>query len=1028
MFEALRWARGALHLEDRRRGTRTGPSPRQSFMRSTATLRYVIAFVALLLGLALGIQFSERGFLFESPGSEALAATRSASDGYDLQQLRVLNQVILNMRDNYVQPERVDPHLMLVHALDGVQNRVPEVVSLFDRPLEDRPTRAEVRVGAESRVFEFGEVDSLWGMSFKLREVFRFLQEHLDPAETDMPQVEYAAVNGLLRTLDPHSVLLDPEVYEAMQTSNRGSFGGLGIVISIRDGDLTVISPINDTPASRAGFRPGDRIVKINDESTVNMPLDEAVNRLRGVPGTSVTVEVMRDSWTEPHQFTLEREIISIQSVRSHALGDGLGYIQITNFQDPTHGAMLEALRDLDREMGGLRGLVLDMRNNPGGLLRSSIAVADTFLSEGTIVTTVGVGSRMREENVATRANTQPQYPIVVLVNEGSASASEIVAGALRSHNRALVIGDRTFGKGSVQLLYPLLDGSALKLTIAEYLTPGEVSIQGHGIVPDIAAVPVTVDDDRVRLYPPERRVREGEIVSRATRRESDEQRTTATVKFLEDITEPDPDADWDEDAFEMDFQIDLARQILLAAGGDWERPALLGRANPVLERLGREQMLRVQEELRQRNVDWSAGENVVQPVALDLRTSRSANRVRAGEDIELTARMQNLGNRTLYMARAVSRSAYRAFDGIEFVFGRLEPGESREWTVTVSVPVEDPNRIERVRLASFADEISLDQEAYVFVEVTGEPRPHWGFSYFVDDRDGGNGDGMLQIGETIHLRVQVTNTGEGDSRKTMFFLRNRSDAALFLREGRDEVESVEAGGTHRATFTFDVQERPEDGEVTVAVEIFDTVFREFVTEEIVLPVLPEDPETQARPRSGHAVVRTEAASLRSWPSADAPVRAVAGQDAVLPTLRNAHGHYLVQWGEDRYGWIEADAVENRASAAPPSGAITARLQYNGPRISLARTDLRTANETVTVRGRIEDDVRVRDFFVSVYNTPEGRRPQASKRAYRFVGEQAVDFEESIELLPGMNRISIVARDFDRIATTRTFFVYRDAP
>ncbi|TVQ95264.1 MAG: PDZ domain-containing protein [Deltaproteobacteria bacterium] len=1000
----------------------------QSAMRTTATLRYAIAFVALLLGLALSIQFSDRGFLFESPGSAALAASRGGdAEEFDLQQLRVLNQVILNMRDNYVQPDRVDPHLMLLHALDGVQNRVPEVVSLFDRPLEERPTWVDIRVGAHEQRFELGEVDSLWGMSFKLREVFRFLQAHLDPEETEMPHVEYAAVNGMLRTLDPHSVLLDPRVYRDMQTSNRGSFGGLGIVISIRDGDLTVISPITDTPASRAGFRPGDRIVKINDESTMNMPLDEAVSRLRGDPGTSVTVEVMREGWTEPHQFTLEREIISIQSVRSHALGDGVGYIQITNFQEPTYGLMMEALRDLDQELGGLRGLVLDMRNNPGGLLRASIRIADAFLSEGTIVTTVGVGARMREENHATRANTQPTYPIVVLVNEGSASASEIVAGALRSHNRALVLGDRTFGKGSVQMLYPLNDGSALKLTIAEYLTPGDVSIQGHGIVPDIAAQPITITEDRIRLYPGERISREEDMFLTPGGNRNGDERPSRVVKFLEDVVDPDAEPEWDEDTFEIDFQIELARQILQASAGDWERTALLGRANAVLERTAREQMLRVQEQLRQRNIDWSAGENVVQPVALELRTSRPGDRVGAGGDIELTARIENRGSRPMYRLRAVSRSDYRLFNGIEFVFGRLEPGESREWTVSVTVPEEDPNRVDRVRLEAFADEIDLETETHRFVEVRGEARPHWGFSYAIDDREGGNGDGRLQVGETVRMHVDLHNTGLGDSRRTMVFLRNRSDAAVMLRQGREEIEQIPAGEQHRVTFEFDVQEVPEEGEIRVSIEVFDTVFREFVTEELRLPVTAAAEDSPVRQRPGHLVVTADLAPVRSWSHEDAPVLAIAQAGALLPTAVQAHGHHRVELADGLVGWVAADAVRLEATEAELAGEIAPRIQFNGPRISLGETELRTTDETVVIRGRIEDDVRVRDFFFSVYNNPEARRPEASKRAYRFVGEEAIDFEEIIELQPGMNRISIVARDFDRISTSRTFFVYRDA-
>ena len=268
-------------------------------MRHSAYVRYTVALVALLMGFALSIRASERGFLFQSPGAQLLANPPATPDGYDLQAIAILNRVLLQMGDNYVDPDRIDPHRMLVYALDRVQNSVPEVVTLFNADMEASPDEVEVRVGEAAETFDIGEIASLWEMSFKLREVFRFLQEHLDPEDIDLREIEYNACNGLLSTLDPHSVLLTPEVYAEMQASNRGSFGGLGIVISIRDGELTVISPVPDTPAARAGFLAGDRIVKINNESTVNMPLDEAVSRLAWSRGV--------DSHGGDHAYRLDR-------------------------------------------------------------------------------------------------------------------------------------------------------------------------------------------------------------------------------------------------------------------------------------------------------------------------------------------------------------------------------------------------------------------------------------------------------------------------------------------------------------------------------------------------------------------------------------------------------------------------------------------------------------------------------------------------------------------------------------------------
>ena len=451
--------------------------------RYLGLVRYGVAIVALLVGFAFSIRFGERGFVLDHGGGGTLATANAAPGEYDLAALRLLGTVTLNVTSSYVEPDRVDPKKMLVAAIDKVQNTAPEVVAIFSPDMDDDPQSVEIRVGTESKSFDISKVSSLWEVPLRLRPIFQFLQTRVDTQETKLQNLEYAAINGMLDTLDPHTTLLDPDIYEEMKNGNRGNFGGLGITIGIRDGELTVISPIENTPASRAGFKSGDRIVKINDESTVNMPLDEAVSKLRGPPQTQVSVEVTRHGWSEPHKFTLTREIIEVVSVSSKALGDGLAYVEIRQFLGNTADEVGDALGSMSREMGGIKGLILDLRNNPGGLLREAVGVSDLFLQSGTIVATVAQGDKVRDEQRARQQDTQPNYPIVVLVNPGSASASEIVAGALKNNRRAIVIGDRTFGKGSVQNIIELDDGSALKITVAQYLTPGDISIQGVGVL-----------------------------------------------------------------------------------------------------------------------------------------------------------------------------------------------------------------------------------------------------------------------------------------------------------------------------------------------------------------------------------------------------------------------------------------------------------------------------------------------------------------------------------------------------------------
>ncbi len=310
--------------------------------------------------------------------------------------------------------------------------------------------------------------------------------------EVPMKDLIYGAVNGMLASLDPHSSFLPPDMYKELEIDTSGEFGGLGIEITLRDNVLTVVSPIEDTPADRVGLEAGDMILKIGDRFTKDMSIMEAVKLMRGKAGTEVTITVMRDSFVKPREFTIVREVIKVKSVKARTLESGFGYVRIAQFQERTDQDLRKAMNSLKKENGGsLSGLVLDLRNNPGGLLEQAVKVSDVFLGKGLIVYTEGreEGSQMRFS--AQDQGTEPDYPLVVLINGGSASASEIVAGALQDNGRAVILGTQSFGKGSVQTIIPLSDDSGLRLTTARYFTPRGTSIQAKGITPDIMVKPV---------------------------------------------------------------------------------------------------------------------------------------------------------------------------------------------------------------------------------------------------------------------------------------------------------------------------------------------------------------------------------------------------------------------------------------------------------------------------------------------------------------------------------------------------------
>jgi carboxyl-terminal processing protease len=337
-------------------------------------------------------------------------------------------------------------------------------------------------------------------------EVFgRIKSDYVDPV--DDKKLLNDAIQGMLAGLDPHSAYLDAESFKDMRIDTEGQFGGLGIEVTMENGFVKVVSPIEDTPAAKAGLKSGDLIIRLDDKAVKGMALGDAVRLMRGKPGTDIVLTVVREGM-KPFKVTLTRAVIKIQSVKQRMLEPGYGYVRITQFQTGTTGALDKAITKLESEnKGPLKGLVLDLRNNPGGVLNGALGVSDAFLDKGTIVTTDGRTPDSKSKHVAHPGDLIHGAPLVVLVNGGSASASEIVAGALQDNKRAVIMGTRTFGKGSVQTIMPLSNNTALKLTTARYYTPSGRSIQAEGIQPDIV-----VDEAKVTPSGPSDLLREADL------------------------------------------------------------------------------------------------------------------------------------------------------------------------------------------------------------------------------------------------------------------------------------------------------------------------------------------------------------------------------------------------------------------------------------------------------------------------------------------------------------------------------------
>lgn len=833
--------------------------------------------------------------------------------------LKVLGGAILTIGEKYVAPTLVDPPKMFDKALEFVVAERPEILIRSDR---GKKRRLVAQVGERSRSFELGSLESLSLLYTELKQVLGFVRGVLE-SEGKVPpkeiaEIEYAAVNGLVSTLDPHSVLMPPKIYDEMRIRTQGAFGGIGIVISIRDGALTVISPIDGTPAAKAGVRAGDRIVKIEDESTVNMPLTDAVEMLRGKPGTPVTFWAEREGWPEARSFRVIREQIEIKSVDSKMLPGKIGYLRVNRFSHNTTEELTEHLASLVK--GEARGIVLDLWNNPGGLLQQAEKVADLFLSEGEIVITEAARGEVLRVRKASAESTRWKRPVVVLVNRGSASAAEIVAGALKQQGRALVLGERTFGKGTVQMLFENDDSSALKLTVAQYLTPGNVSIQGVGVVPDVMTNAVVLHKDWTRMFGHEaderRRAKRKDLLPA---RSQTPQRPLHRVDYLSPESGEGADVHT-ENAADAPV-IELARQLLARHGGN--REEMLRASRKDLEEWDGAQSRQVVASLRKRGVDWSPAPGDAAPGvlgAMEVQASFTpASPALAGEEVRLRIVVTNRGQAPIFRLRGRTEAPSYFLDEREILVGRLAPGEKRSVELRVRIPSHTRASIQPVRLRLESPSLERPFESTLRLGVRELPRPRFQLSYRLHDDVKGNGDGRPELGETVRLRVEVRNVGEGTMSDGVVALRNLSGHGLFVLSGRQAVKQLAAGAKLERDLTFRIEPDYKAQVLKLELSVYDGKVQEGISEHLKIPLAPA---TATAPGLVGEIappeIRVEAPPLEV-PSGTVSVE-LTGEASAPQTVRDL----FVEVSNHEAGEVRHKAFY----AASPKGAPARRLPF----------------------------------------------------------------------------------------------------
>lgn len=1039
-------------------------------LAGAAVLATGAAFAPYCLDLAKADDLSSRlsagadAAMEVAAGAHPFESSARASESSDPFQLRVLSKVAYYVGEDYVDASRVDPTKMLKSSMDALQRGIAEV------QVEHLPgDQMKVHVGSQEKVFS-GKVRNIDEMVVRLKEVFAFLKTTLPPQQ-EPEDLEYAAIGGMLSTLDPHSVLLPPEVYDEMKLSTSGEFGGLGIVIAIRDGSLTVISPLDDTPASRAGIKSGDKITKIGEESTVNMNLEEAVKKLRGPKGTAVTIGVLRKGMAEAKEYTLIRDTIRIVNVEGQLLSDNIGYIRVKGFQEDTGEDVRKQMDAMRQKSGGkLRGVVLDLRNNPGGLLDEAIKLSDLFLESGPIVTTVGVGNKLRDEKNARWPETDKDTPVVVLTNGGSASASEIVAGALKNRDRAVLLGEQTFGKGSVQNLFDLRDGSALKLTIAKYLTPGDVSIQSVGVTPDIETIPVKVTDKHVDLTGESRKFREADLelhFDSDDRERATKDKPVLSLRFLDaednsnpprdkytplnpkegkdpkDTTAPKtpgktpgttdktpaPETPVDEDDVDpeyrkiadltKDFEVQLATQLLKQAGHS-SRKKMMAAAGMVTSKAAQEQDQKIVEEFRKIGVDWTAGLKEPAPKLTSVVDfGAPASGATAGDELKVTVTVTNTGSTDVTRLRGISDSDEPLFDALEFAFGRIKPGQSKSWTVPMKLPKAWPASVTEMKV----DLLRNDDPAIFTVpsRLAVKPLPHPSFAYswqVLDAAPGGNGDGIAQAGETVEMSVSVVNLGPGESPEPVAILKNLEGEAVFIDRGRIKFDPLANGKQGEGRFRFQVKEGYAKAMFDLRLTVADATFGDYVSEKIELPT-----GTRGQPvASAEGKVTTIGpATVHSGASDRASILAKATKGATFAVKGKIGEWTNVALPDGRTGWISSKVTASASGSASPQGIETVR--NSAPKLSVGpRADLVQRAEKANVQGTATDDHGMKDLWIMVND----KKVYYRTFPVEAIARDPVTFAADLPLEKGQNRVVIFARDKSDLQSMQTFTIRRE--
>jgi carboxyl-terminal processing protease len=978
-------------------------------------------------------------------------------------------RVALLVKEQYVDPKRIKPDAMLASILESLESRIAKLVVSLPKSLEralelsrateekHQPTVPEppadpkkavekeklvLDIGGTKKSFDYEPQRSLWGMIFFLRDVFRFVEaeakkQGLTKASKDgeepidWEKSESGVINAMLATLDPHSVYLEPKYARDLTLTTKGEFGGIGIVISVRDGFLTVISPIDETPAAKAGVKAKDRIVKIDDDSAINMDLNDAVNLLRGKPHTTVRITVQRANSAKDFEFTLKRDVIKVDSVAYALLDNEMGYLRIKAFQGNTAIDVKEGILAMKKKSKGqMGGLVLDLRGNPGGLLREAVEVSSLFLDGGEVVSTQGPRADSRQVEMASPGELDSKLKIVVLADGGSASASEIVASALKSggprEGRAIVVGERTFGKGSVQMLFDFpsanaVEPAALKLTIAEYFGPNNKSMQNIGVDPDIALAPVQASKlESLRLFP-EIGMREEDLLGHLSpdRPKPLEEKSLVNIEFLA----PPPDEEGleygkvDAAKLKQDFAVKVASEVIKAAHGQL-RTDLLKSAQEIKSPIQAAEYKKIIENLKKYNIDWSQGETQAKN---GLKATITENKgASSGNKMKVSVKVKNTTDQPFFQVHGITRSKTPLFDQKEFLFGKLLPGKEIEREVVFDIPKDVVSRKDLLNIELRDYRREKLSELDIPLTIKGLGRPRFAHMVYVDDTKAGNGDGQLQKGEEVELTIWIKNIGDGKAFEPTILLRNESGSKVFLKNGRFQSGELLPNQEVATTFSFRVKE-PTD-KVDFEIQVFDGQMHDIWRDKISFDVTSK---RALKANNKALVLKSREAGLFEKPDGRKKI-AMLKEGIRLQSVKEVDGYLLVKVDNNLSGFIKkSDIKEAPKAGKEPAKKVSDFYAINYDRVpphiylQFGNASGWSRDDAGKVVAEITDAERLTGLMLYV---------NGKKVLYKDLKKAGAKekLEHLVTLKPGVNSISLFAKETSTYGQKENITVFYD--